>query len=233
MSATVDKIIWIVLEVVIIIGSIVLHEIGHGYAAYKMGDMTAKSQGRLSLNPLKHIDPFGSVILPLMLAALGAPIIGYAKPVPYNPNHFKDLRKGEIVVGLAGPSVNLLLALLFCGIGWLVYLFIPWTAFVANLWLFCVESTLINLCLLFFNLIPLPPLDGSSLIAPLLRSDAALAKYYSIQRYSLPILLAVIILIPMLTSFDPIGWYIIHTAYNIGDVLYGHLLTSYGIIAIS
>ena len=99
------------LLVVLIIPSIVLHEMAHGFAAYKLGDPTAKSQGRLSPNPLKHLDLVGSIILPLILALGGGPVIGFAKPVPYNPRYFKNIRVGELVVGLAGPFANLLLAL--------------------------------------------------------------------------------------------------------------------------
>ena len=88
------------------------HEVAHGFAAYKLGDPTAKRAGRLSLNPLKHIDPFGTVILPLMLMVLHMPIFGYAKPVPYNPSYFKDPRKGDAITGFAGPAANLVMAVL-------------------------------------------------------------------------------------------------------------------------
>ena len=92
--------------------AIVFHEVMHGYAAYRLGDPTAKRAGRLSLNPLKHIDPFGTVLMPLMLMIMNMPVFGYAKPVPYNPSYFKDPRKGDLIVGLAGPSANLVMAIL-------------------------------------------------------------------------------------------------------------------------
>ena len=95
-------IIYIIISVLCFVPAIVLHEVAHGFAAHKLGDPTAKSQGRLSLNPLKHIDPFGTVLMPLLLMAMGGPVFGYAKPVPYNPMYFKNLRKGEAIVGLAG-----------------------------------------------------------------------------------------------------------------------------------
>ena len=99
-------IIYIVISVLCFVPAIVLHEVAHGFAAHKLGDPTAKSQGRLSLNPLKHVDPFGTVLMPLLLMAMGGPVFGYAKPVPYNPMYFKNLRKGEAIVGLAGPAIS-------------------------------------------------------------------------------------------------------------------------------
>lgn len=93
---------YIICSVLSFIPALVLHEVAHGYAAYKLGDPTAKRSGRLSLNPLKHIDPFGTVILPLLLMVMGWPVFGYAKPVPYNPRYFKDPRRDDVIVGLAG-----------------------------------------------------------------------------------------------------------------------------------
>ena len=220
MLTGVNYAIFVIIEIVVVIGSIVLHEIGHGWAAYKLGDMTAKNAGRLSLNPIKHLDWFGSLVLPLCLAVGGGPIIGYAKPVPYNPNNLKDRRKGELIVGLAGPCVNLILALVFTVITNLIgdNLFsgkMDWTYW---LWVFCYQAVSINFCLMFFNLIPLPPLDGSSIIAPFL-TDHALMNYYKVERYALPILLTVMILVPWITGFDPVGWYINHTAGAITTAL--------------
>ena len=104
------QIILIACSVLAFIPAIILHEVAHGYVAYKLGDFTAKNQGRLSLNPLKHVDPFGTVILPAILILSGGPVFGYAKPVPYNPNNFKNKKTGDLLVGLAGPCANLLMA---------------------------------------------------------------------------------------------------------------------------
>ena len=207
------------LLVVLIIPSIVFHEMGHGFAAYKLGDPTAKSAGRLSANPLKHLDPVGSVLLPLILAVAGGPVIGFAKPVPYNPRYFKNIRVGELVVGLAGPFVNLLLALvgsLVCFIGSRVYPSAPDVGF----WIYYLayNFTYINLVLMFFNLIPLPPLDGSSIIAVFL-TDKGLRTYYQVQRYALLILIVVLIVLPSFIGVDPIGIYLRATAGNLIDVL--------------
>ena len=106
------QVVYIVCSILAFIPAIVCHEFMHGFAAYKLGDNTAKQSGRLTLNPLKHIDPFGTIILPLLLAFMHAPVFGYAKPVPYNPNNFKDKRVGDVVVGLAGPAANLALAII-------------------------------------------------------------------------------------------------------------------------
>ena len=108
--------IYVICSVLCFIPALVLHEVAHGFAAYKLGDPTAKAAGRLSLNPLKHLDWFGTVALPLFLMFFRMPVIGYAKPVPYNPSYFKDPRKGDLIVGLAGPLANLLMALLAAGI---------------------------------------------------------------------------------------------------------------------
>ena len=107
---------YLICSILSFVPAIVLHEMAHGFAAWKLGDPTAKRAGRLSFNPLAHIDPFGTVIMPFLLMAMNMPVFGYAKPVPYNPAYFKDPRKGDLIVGLAGPAANLLLAVLAaCG----------------------------------------------------------------------------------------------------------------------
>lgn len=158
------------------------HEVAHGYAAYKLGDPTAKRAGRLSLNPLKHIDPFGTVILPLMLMVLHMPIFGYAKPVPYNPSYFKDPRKGDAITGFAGPAANLVMAVLAALLAHVVFGLAPHILQSQAgyfLMLLLATFTLVNLYLMFFNLIPIPPLDGSKVLFALLPEGA----YYTLMRY--------------------------------------------------
>ena len=116
MDAT--TIIYYICAILSFVPALVLHEVAHGFAAYKLGDPTAKRAGRLSLNPLKHIDPFGTVVLPLLLMVMGWPIFGYAKPVPYNPSYFKDPRRGDCITGLAGPAANLGMALIAAAVAW-------------------------------------------------------------------------------------------------------------------
>jgi Zn-dependent protease len=209
-----------IIMIICFVPAIVIHEVAHGFVANRLGDPTAKSQGRLSLNPLKHIDPFGTVILPLVLMLAGAPVFGYAKPVPYNPRFFKNLRQGELLTGLAGPAANLLMGLLGALLAnAVVWLGIIPTAAASWLLLACYYFTMINFCLMFFNLLPIPPLDGSSIIAPFL-SNSALRRYYSIQQYALPILMALLILAPMILHFSPIGIYIDATAGNLTRLLF-------------
>ena len=151
------------------------HEACHGFAAYKLGDPTAKRAGRLSFNPLKHIDPFGTVIMPLLLMAMNMPVFGYAKPVPYNPAYFKDPRKGDLIVGLAGPAANLVLAVLGAAVYTVIMLVLPVNQLAQNeifyyfLTLFLPMFSLINLYLMFFNLLPIPPLDGGKIAIELVQ----------------------------------------------------------------
>lgn len=207
------------------IPAIVVHECAHGFAANKLGDPTAKRAGRLTLNPLKHIDPFGTVILPGVLILVSAVtggagiIFGYAKPVPYNPRYFKNIRKGELIVGLAGPVSNLLMSVVGAAIAWLAnYLLISSPTLALYIWYFGSYFCTVNLCLCFFNLIPLPPLDGSSIIA-LFLSNKGLQTYYKIQQYSMIIFCIVVIVIPYATGIDIIGGYLQLTAGNIASLL--------------
>src|SRR3989344_2529066 len=150
----------VIFSIAVLIMSVVIHEVSHGYAALYLGDPTAKYAGRLTINPLKHLDPFGSVILPILLAITKAGfIIGWAKPVPYNPYNVRYGRWGEALVALAGPASNLLLAFLFGLVFRLGGGFLP-VPFLS----LAVSVILINVVLAVFNLVPIPPLDGSKLL---------------------------------------------------------------------
>lgn len=218
-----NDIIYILINVLCFVPAIVLHEVAHGFAAAKLGDPTAKSRGRLSLNPLKHIDPFGTVLLPLMLMMMGGPVFGYAKPVPYNPMYFKNLRKGEAIVGLAGPCANLAMAVLAGVVAWVLYPMAPQLLGASEVFayfylMFLPMFVLINLYLMFFNLLPIPPLDGSSIIA-LFLNNAQLAKYYRIQQYALPVFMIVVVLVPYILHVNPVGIYLDFTAGNLANLL--------------
>jgi Zn-dependent protease len=195
----------------LLIPSVVLHELAHGYVSLRHGDPTARDAGRLSLNPLRHVDPFGTVLLPLLLWSAGAPVFGYAKPVPVNPAHYADLRHGQLATGLAGPAANLALALLGAGVAWTAsVLGAAGDSAMSWLWLVGAAFTQVNLVLMFFNLIPIPPLDGSSVL-PLFLSNRGLYTYYRLQRYAFPLLIALLWGLPALFQIDPIGAYLRHT----------------------
>jgi Zn-dependent protease len=165
-----------ILYIVILIMSVVMHEVAHGFAAYRFGDKTALYAGRLTLNPIKHLDLFGSIILPLMLVVTGAGfILGWAKPVPYNPNNLSNKKIGTIWVALAGILTNIALAILFALIMRGLFFF---GVTYGPLYLFCSAVVAINLVLAIFNLIPIPPLDGSKVLFELLP-----ARFSHIQNF--------------------------------------------------
>jgi Zn-dependent protease len=149
-----------ILSIVILIFSIIIHEISHGFMAEWLGDPTARLQGRLTLNPLKHIDLVGSIIVPLITSLSGF-TFGWAKPVEYNPYNLRNKRWGEFWIGLAGPLSNILLALIFGTI--IRFASVGATAMTPFLEI-CSYIVIINIILAVFNLIPLPPLDGSKLL---------------------------------------------------------------------
>ena len=146
-----------IFSLIILLFSIMLHEVAHGTVAYHLGDPTAKYEGRLTMNPLKHLDPFGSIILPLLLLLLTfgrGPIFGWAKPVPINPYNFSDQKWGNLKVAVAGPLMNFIVALLFS-------LFCRITIFPQGMLVIFSLIAIYNFAWGIFNLIPIPPLDGS------------------------------------------------------------------------
>jgi len=149
-----------IFQFIVLIFSVVIHEISHGYVAERLGDPTARLAGRLTFNPMKHIDAFGSVLLPLLLFISSSPVmIGWAKPVPYNPYNLRDQKYGPFKVALVGPLSNIALALVF---GVLTRLGADYISLQLVLLLAIIVLT--NLGLAIFNLIPFPPLDGSKIL---------------------------------------------------------------------
>lgn len=198
---TPDSIVWrAAVWIIPLVIAIVFHEVAHGWVARALGDPTAARLNRLSLNPVRHVDPIGTVVLPLMLALAKAPVFGWAKPVPVDPRRITALspRKGMMVVALAGPGSNLLLALIGAVLlGLFVAAAGPATEtgtalFVAtNL----VNFVLINVFLALFNLIPLPPFDGGHVVAGLLPERAAL-QWDRLARFGFPLLIVLLLVVP-------------------------------------
>jgi Zn-dependent protease len=186
----------IVLAVVVV--SMVLHELAHAWTAYLLGDETAKDEGRLSLNPIKHLDPFMSVLLPLMLALMGGPIFGGAKPVPINTRNIKWREWGFALVAIAGPLTNLILA--FLGF---VALYIMGALYVGgtqNIWseiLWVVLSVNLGFCV--FNMIPIPPLDGSRILYAL-APDFVRRVMEQMERYGMILVLAMVLILGSMLS---------------------------------
>ena len=149
---------YIAVVIGVILVSMTLHEVMHGFMAYALGDDTAKLQGRLTLNPIKHIDPFLTLILPVMLAIIGAPIFGGAKPVPFNPARLKWDEWGAALVAIVGPLANLLIAFVVFG----VYALLGGPGGVLGMVL--TTAVMVNLGFFIFNMIPFPPLDGSRVL---------------------------------------------------------------------
>jgi len=165
--------------------SVVIHEVSHGYAASYLGDETARWQGRLTLNPLKHLDPVGSFVVPVIAYLTGGFIFGWAKPVPYNPYNLRPGRWSEAIVAAAGPISNLSIALIFgfilrsgVTLGWASQSFVTITAIVV----------FINIVLAIFNLVPIAPLDGSKLLYALFPENTLKFRQF-FERYGLMLVL--------------------------------------------
>jgi Zn-dependent protease len=193
-------------QIIILIFSIIIHEIAHGRVALWRGDTTARDAGRLTLNPLPHIDIFGTILFPIFLILMRSPyLLGWAKPVPVNPLRFREMKKDMALVGLSGPVSNFLLA-----IGFTIFFRIARGTL-------GLEHTMtqalfygvsINLVLGFFNLIPIPPLDGSRVVMGILPDDLAL-KYSRIERFGFLIIFGLLYLgILRMVLFPIVGFFL-------------------------
>ena len=180
-------------QIVPFIMAVVFHEYAHGFVANRWGDSTAKDQGRLTLNPLPHLDPIGTVLFPMLNMLLGINLLfGWAKPVPINPTRFKKYRPGLFWVSLAGPGMNFLLANLSALVYCLINRFMPTTFYLYEpLIAMAYISISLNYALGIFNLLPLPPLDGSKMVQSFLSYNAT-RTYESISQYSFFILLGLL-----------------------------------------
>ncbi len=198
----------LLLVVPVLLFSVILHEVAHGWVALREGDPTAYMLGRLTLNPIPHIDLFGSVLFPLMLWAMHAGVLfGWAKPVPVNPRNFKNYRRGDLLVSLAGITTNLLLAVAFTLVSLAIVLLaralpaaVPTLELLQRMAAYGIS---INLVLAFFNLIPIPPLDGSHVLYHLLPPKLGL-RYRQVGQYGMLILLALFFALP--GALDVLLW---------------------------
>ena len=190
--------LWDVVAVIaVILVSMTLHEAMHAYVSYWLGDDTAKAQGRLTLNPIAHIDPFLSLLLPVSLALLHLPIFGGAKPVPFNPMRVKYGEFGAALVGIAGPLTNLLLAFISFGI----FAIAGAPSFSTTLGMVLQLAITVNLGFFIFNMIPIPPLDGSRVLYAL-APDGARRVMETIERYGVFLIFAIVLVAsPVIGSF--------------------------------
>ena len=198
-----------------LIFAITLHEAAHGYVAWAMGDDTARRLGRISLNPLRHVDPFGTIILPAMLMVMGSFLFGWAKPVPVNFTKLRSPRWGMVAVAAAGPGANILMAsmaiVLLPLVSGLPGAAVDWARL--NL----VYAVQINLLLAVFNMLPVPPLDGGRVLVGILPRPLAM-RVARIENVGILILLAALVLLPLLgrelgLPLDPFDW-VIQPAVN-------------------
>jgi Zn-dependent protease len=200
----------VALFIAVLAPSVILHEVAHGWVADRLGDPTARNAGRLTLNPVKHVDPFGSILLPAMLALARQNVFGWAKPVPVNPARFQRPTEGMAITALAGPATNLLIALMvgrlgpFEQIGDRVFLTSDamWARILSGL-------LLVNAALAVFNMLPIPPLDGSRLL-PLVLPPEGRRIYAQIAPYGILILILLVFVFDSALAFlgDWIAWVI-------------------------
>ena len=182
---------WEIVYYLTLIASIIVHEVAHGVVAYWNGDDTAKRAGRLTLNPISHIDPLGSVILPALAVLGGLPAFGWAKPVPVNPVKLRNRRRDMLLVGLAGPGTNILLMAVFAVVARSTLDGNPFDDSSSLLGVITFFAASANLFLAAFNLLPIPPLDGASLLERLVPARH-LGVYYRIAPYGMLIIFGLV-----------------------------------------
>lgn len=207
-----DKIIEASAWILPLIFAIVFHEVSHGLMARALGDPTADEQKRLSLNPFRHVDPVGTVVLPGILALAHLPVFGWAKPVPVNARRLRSPRRDMMLVAAAGPGSNLIMALIAALVLGLVLRLVPGVEQSGGIAGFAVLNLfnfiLINVFLALFNLLPIPPFDGSHIMEGLL-PDAAARTYGQLRKLGFVLVIVLIVVLPQaISGFDPVGFLI-------------------------
>lgn len=219
-----NRILDVALLLAVLIPSVILHEVTHGWVAERLGDPTARRAGRITLNPLRHVDPFGSLLFPAVLAVAGQNVWGWARPVPVDPGHFRRPTEGMALVSVAGPAANLVLALVAARLGRLIDLRaaggpavlghgIYWEGLdvgirTTALWgRVLVAFVVVNCSLAVFNMLPIPPLDGSRLV-PLVLPARARPGFARLAPYGFLVLFLLIVAFPGALSFvgTAVGW---------------------------
>ena len=196
------------IAIVVLLFSAIVHEVAHGFVAYKRGDTTARDLGRLTLNPISHIDILGTIIIPLCLMLVGGPIFGWAKPVPINMIRLKNIKKDMIYVSLAGVTANFVLAAIAGILMALLRNFAPQMQVFVSIYIILQYVIVINVVLLIFNLIPIPPLDGSKVVLFLLPKELA-RKYIKIERYGFWLILILLVTNILWKIIGPIANFLI------------------------
>jgi len=196
-----NEVLDVVFFVAILIPSVILHEVAHGFVAKRLGDPTAHDAGRLTLNPIKHVDPFGSVLLPALLALAGQNVFGWAKPVPVNPHRFQRPVGGMAITALAGPATNLMIALTIGRLG--PFIELDGRIFRTSDGLgtrVLIGALVVNAALAVFNMLPIPPLDGSRLL-PLFLGHGGRRLYDQASRYGFIVLILLLFVFSGSLSF--------------------------------
>jgi Zn-dependent protease len=202
-------------QYVVLLFSLSVHESAHAWTALKQGDTTAQSLGRISLNPLVHVDLIGTVVLPLVMIFTGVPLLGWAKPTPVDPRSFKDLRRGQIIVAGAGPVSNLLLALLFTAGLFVAVRVLPGPLQEQPLVQLLSIGLQLNVLLAIFNLVPLPPLDGSHVVEWALPNGMGHRYMAAIGPYGGLILLALVMSGGLFTVLSPVLDFVLRLLYSL------------------